>query len=217
VAAQKAQSLEVQGTEKGGFIGEGFDGPHVAEALDHLDKAIALTPDDITIHQGRLFMLLHSGRVSETPAALQKSLAVYTGPDALYQWLGYCAELADRNAYDVAVAYMRVLEKKYPNHPDVVSNIGAFLSMAKKYDEALPYAKRGAELAPNDPINVWNLGRAYDHVGKLDLAAPYYLKGIELERNPDSLRDKKCLYAEFLERRGDKAGAAQYRKGNCDS
>jgi tetratricopeptide (TPR) repeat protein len=214
VAAGDAQSMEIEGTKSGGFIGEGFRGPHVDEALGHLDLAIALTPDDLSIHQGRLFMLTHSGRLHDAPAALEKSLAVYQGPDALQAWLGYCPEFADREDFDDAVAYMRVLEKKYPNDPDVVSNIGAFLFMGKKYETALPYVKRGAELAPHDPINIWNLGRIYDRLGNNELAEKSYRAGMKLETDAAALRDKKCMFAEFLEKRGDKTNAAKYRDGN---
>jgi len=214
LAAHQANSLELAKGESGAFIGGGFNGPHVDEALGHLDKAIALTPDDLSIHQGRLFLLTHSGRFRDAPAALRNSLAVYHGRDALQDWLGYCQAFADHGAYDSAVEYMHVLEKKYPNDPDVISNIGAFLFMGDKYAEALPYVKRGAELAPNDPINIWNLGRAYDKTGKYDLARTNYLKALALEKNAEALRDKKCMFADFLEQRGDKTNAAKYRDGN---
>jgi len=217
VEAQYASMTEIEGTKSGGFIAQGFQGPHVDEALKHLDQAIALTPDDLSTHQGRLFILIRSGRTRDAAAALQKSLDVYHGPDALQSWLAYSEEFDARQDYVSALAFMRVLEKKYPNDPDVVSNIGAFLYLDKKDADALPYVKRGAELAPNDPINVWNLGRIYDHLGQQELAEKNYRKGLELEKNAAALRDKKCMFAEFLDKRGDKTNAAKYRAGNdCD-
>jgi len=214
LALAQAHVPELAYGNRGGFIGEGFGGPHVDEALGHLEKAMALTPNDLSVHQGLTFLLTHSGHLSDAPRALEKSLAVYHGADALQDWLSYASELADRGAYATGVAYMRVLEKKYPDNPDVVANVGAFLFMDGKYADALPYVKRGAELAPNDPINIWNLGRIYDRLGNNELAEKNYRKGMKLETDAAALRDKKCTFAEFLEKRGDKTAAAHYRDGN---
>ena len=121
----------------GGFLGAGYTGPGVDRAIDHLTQAIALAPDDLSIHQGRLHVAINSARTHDAPPLLADSLARYTGPDATEDWLAYAQELWDMRAADVGLEYMRVLEKRYPNDHRVVGNVGTFLIALKRDDEAL--------------------------------------------------------------------------------
>jgi len=111
---------------------------------------------------------------------------------------------------------MRVLEKHYPNSPDVIANIGAFLSMQGKSAEAIPYLAKAANLAPEDPINAWDLGRAYDRENQIALADQWYQKGLVLDKSHEKLQDAPCLYAEFVnEKLHDQPRACSMEKTSC--
>ncbi len=111
---------------------------------------------------------------------------------------------------------MKVLEKHYPNNPDVIGNIGAFLDLLKRDSEAIPYLQKAAELAPNDPINAWDLARAYDYSRKTELADKWYQKGLSLDTDTERRKHSSCLYAIFLETKlHDRARACPMEMKNC--
>jgi tetratricopeptide (TPR) repeat protein len=202
----------------GGSLRQGYQLEAVDEALLHLNRGLELAPQDLSIHQGRLHVLEVSGRYSEMVKALDESSAIYKGKDALDAWMAYSSELSDLRQYEAGLAFMKVLEKRYPDNPDVLGNIGAFLSMQKKEGEAIPYLQKAADLAPKDPINAWDLGRAYDYAGQADLADKWYQKGISLETDPDQIKESSCLYGQFLEKNfHDPARACTLEKKGCSS
>jgi len=214
-----AQTTRIEGDAKrGGFIGPGYNGPGVERAMDHLTRAIALAPEDLSIHEGRLHVAISSPRTGEAPALLADSLAKYTGPDAFDAWLAYAPELADMGLVEIALQYLRVLEKRYPNDHQVVGNIGAFLSMLDRRDEALPYLRRAVELAPGDAIDAWNLAHYLEQRGDLAGAETLYRKATTIESDPERKTDMLCNLGRFLAARAPSRaeGCALARK-HCGS
>ena len=116
----------------GGTLSGGYKPEAVDEALAHLNAGIKLSPQDLSIHQGRLHVLEASGRYSDMLTALDDSCTTYQGSGALEAWLAHSAELADLRQYQYALEFMEVLNRYYPDSPDVLGNIGAFLSVLKK-------------------------------------------------------------------------------------
>ena len=159
VALGRGSRIEVLGAPGGGgSIGEGYSPVAAQEALVHLNRGLALAPQDLSIHQGRLHVLEVTGQYGAMLKAIDESATVYQGPDALQSWLAYDGELAEKGEYDTGLSFAEVLNRHYPNSHDVVGNIGAFLSRKGDFEKALPYLKQAAELAPKDPIDTWNLG-----------------------------------------------------------
>jgi tetratricopeptide (TPR) repeat protein len=149
--------------------------------------------------------------------ALDESCDIYKGKDALDAWMAYAPELNDLRQYQVALDFMKVLDKHYPNNPDVLGNIGAFLSILKKDSEAIPYLQKAAQLAPNDPINAWDLGRTYDYAGQIQLADSWYQKGIALDTDAERRKQSSCLYAIFVETKlHDRARACVMENKDCE-
>jgi len=201
----------------GGTLGEGFQPDAIDEALKHLDLGIKVAPQDLSIHQGRLHILEVSARYSEMVKALDESCDIYKGKDALDAWMAYASELYDLRQYQAGLDFMKVLEKHYPDNPDVLGNIGAFLSLLKKDSEALPYLQKAVQLAPNDPINAWDLGRTYDYAGQIELADTWYQKALSLDTNTGRRKQSSCLYAIFIETKlHDRARACQLEKKDCE-
>jgi tetratricopeptide (TPR) repeat protein len=190
----------------------------VDESLSHLNRGIQLAPQDLSIHQGRLHVLEISRRYGEMAKALDESCTIYHGKEVPDAWLDYPSELNDLHQYASALELMKVLDNHYPNNPDILGNIGAFLSMLKRDAEAIEYLKRATDLAPQDPINAWDLGREYDYAGQIELADQWYRKGIALDADPERRKHDACIYAEFIEQKlKDRDRACTMEKDNCSA
>jgi len=185
----------------GGTLSSTFAPEAIDEALGHLNTALELSPQDLSIHQGRLHLLRLSGRYPEMAKALGESDAMYKGSGGFEAWLDYPAELFDEGQLHAGLNLLRVLEKRYPDSHKVVGNIGALLSALELDDEALIYLQRALELAPGDPIDTWNLARLYDYTGKTDLADVWYQKALAADPDEERRKSSYCIYAEFVEKR----------------
>jgi tetratricopeptide (TPR) repeat protein len=210
--------LSLEGNEVGGGSMHGsYTQEAVDEALAHLNTGIKLAPQDLTIHMGRLHILEVSGRYQEMVKALDESCTLYQGNETPKPWLAYAPELADLGQLSAGVEFMKVLDKHYPKNGDIVSNIGAFLSMQKKFNEAIPYLQNAVELAPNDSLNAWDLGHAYDASDQVDLADKWYRKALALPPDQDMPTEVHCLYAEFVEKKlKDRPRACTLEKASCE-
>jgi tetratricopeptide (TPR) repeat protein len=209
--------VQLQGDDAGGgTMAGGFTPEAVDEALKHLNIGIKLAPQDLSIHMGRLHILEVAVRYSDMVKALDESCDIYKGKDALDAWMDYAPELYNLRQYQAGLDFMKVLDRHYPNNPDVFGNIGAFLNMLNKADESIPYLLKATQLAPNDPINAWDLGRAYDFAGKTEIADTWYQKGISLDTDAERQKHSSCLYAVFVETKlHDRTRACPMEKKDC--
>lgn len=200
IALSKGQILSLQGNDiGGGTLGSGYTPEAVDQAIVFLDKGITLAPQDLSIHQGRLWVLESVGRFDQMAKALDESCTIYQGKDALDAWLAYPVELINNGQLQGALALLHVLDKHYPNSHDVIGDMGAALMIWKKDNEALPYLIKAQQLAPNDPIDVWNLGRTYGFMNQNDLAEEWYQKALKLTMGPEDKKERLCYYSEFVE------------------
>jgi tetratricopeptide (TPR) repeat protein len=219
VALCKRDVVTLQATDDGGGVmSSGYMPEAVDESLEHLNAALKLTPQDISIHQGRLHMLEISQRFDEMAEALADTCVTYKGMEGADPWLAYISELFDMRQYKAALKLAKVLEKHYPNDHEVIGNVGAVHSVLRDDAEALKYLKRAVELAPEDPIDTWNLGRLYDFMNKTDLADQWYQKALRLEKNTDQLKTNSCIYGSFLEKKTKQVKrACEIEKKYCDT
>jgi len=194
----------------------GFGGPAVDRALQQLGLALALSPADLSIHQGRLHVLLRSGRFGELDAALQDSLKRLGKKTSLNPWLPYADELRQLGEVEAALSFSQILAKRFPRDHRSIGNVAAFLAELRRDDEAIGYAQRAVALAPHDPIDLWNLGALYEHKGKLAQADSAYRRSLASEKNADARADRECRYASFLEtKRGKRQTACELQKKSC--
>ena len=203
VEGANARTIMLEGDDLGGGqIRPGFAGEPVDRALRHLDEAIHLAPADLSIHQGRLHLLMVSGQFMRTAAALADSLRSYSGPDALEAWLDYSPRFFQARKLKAGVAFMKVLEGHYPEEHRIVANIGAFLSGLGEEDEALRYAEKAVAMNPEDPINNWNLGLMYEYAARIKEADKLFRNSFDLPVAPGQTVVQNCLrYANFAEKR----------------
>jgi tetratricopeptide (TPR) repeat protein len=211
------EGVLIEGNDAGGgALRANYTGAGVDRAIGHLNEAIKLSPGDVSVHQGRIYVLRASGRYGEIPGYLEKSVMTYKGADALEAWLGALAPLFGERHYHAALDSYKVLEKYNPGSHRVAANIGAVYTVLEKDNEALAYLKKAVDLAPDDPVNNWNLGRFYDFTDKDGLAEKYYLKSIALEEDADKRLWINCIFADFIEKKlGDMNRACALQKANC--
>ena len=216
LTGQEVTSLEANDVG-GGTLGTTYKPEAAKEALFHLNQALQLDPQDLSVHKGRLYVLKKSVMYSEMAPALEESVTVYKqGHSELDEWLPYVAQLFHGGHYRAGLGLLDVLNKHYPNSHEVLGNIGAMHLMLKEDDQALPYLKRAVELAPTDPIDTWNLGREYDYLGNTKLADEWYQKALTLETDVDTKNEHLCTYGVFLEEKvHDLARACDLEQSHC--
>ena len=209
--------IRLQGNGRGGgSLGPGYDPEPALRAVEHLDVAVILAPQDITIHQGRLHVLELATMYDRMCTAMEQSIKLYKGPDALGTWIAYPAELIDGGQPKAAEALLLLLEKYYPGDHRVSGDLAALCGLTERDEEALAWAKKAVAAAPGDPVDTWNLARIYDYTGKIDLADAAYQKALPLQ-SAGYRTQASCTYAEFLEqRKKDLPRACELqRQGGC--
>jgi Flp pilus assembly protein TadD len=209
--------IRLQGNgQGGGSIGPGYDSEPAQRAVEHLNIAVTLAPQDLSIHQGRLHVLELATMYGRMSAALEQSIKLYKGPDPLDAWVAYPAELIDAGQPKVAEALLLLLDRHYPGDHRVAGNLAALYGLTERDEEALTWAKKAVAAAPNDPVDNWNLARIYDYTGKVDLADAAYKKALPLQ-TASYRKQASCTYAEFLEqRKKDRTRACEMqRQGGC--
>ena len=198
------------------YLSDSYIPAAVDASLKHLNIALKLAPQDITIHEGRLHVLEIAGRYKQMAEALDQSCSIYKGKDAPQVWFAYPVELENQGHYKAAMKLTAVLYKHYPNSPDVVANMGAFTAVYGDPSAAIPYLLKAVKLAPNDPINTWDLARAYDLTNQIQLANHWYQKGLALQKGKPAYKASSCIYGHFVGKKlHNKTRACQLETANC--
>lgn len=202
VVLQGKDGVAIRANESGGgTIEAGYADDATAQAVKYLTSGIAVTPQDVTIHQGRLWLLMSARRYDEMMAALEESISLYKGKDPTGVWVSYSADLMNAGNHRTAIRSLKLLEEKLPADYRVQGNLSAAYAYNKEDDAALGHARQAVALAPKDPINAWNLGRILEYMNRLTEAEQAYVKALSLEA--DSFGGKtdparQCIYAELL-------------------
>lgn len=215
--ALKPEMLSPMADEAGGGeIRPGLDFSGINRSIEHLNEAARLTPEDLEVHKGRLFVMFNFGFPSLAPEALEKSLKAVKEKPPIDIWFAYAPIIQERRLYKSGVEYFKVLEKYYPNEPRVVINIGAFYTLLKDDQNALTYSLKAVSMNPKSFNANWNLGRLYDYMQKITEADEYYSKAMSLLPPNEGPRNEFCAYADFLEQKLKNPNkAAEIRKRGC--
>ena len=204
------------GTSTGARIGKAYNGPKVDTALEHISRALALAPQDLSIHRARLQALLQASRYDQMLIALDDSLSTYKGPEGYSAWLAFPTSLIDVDELDAAGALLKRLNAAFPGTREINANLGVVLLMLQRGSDALPYLKKAYEMGPQDPLDNWNLARYHDLFGVPEEAEPLYQKALSLQKDPATLKDWWCVYAGYLEaKRHEMDRACELQKQYC--
>jgi tetratricopeptide (TPR) repeat protein len=177
-----------------------------AEALDCLDKARALAPDDINILHQHANVLVTLARPQDGLAEFQQVLArapnhveARLNSGLAQAMLGF-PELALRD-FDVALQYA-------PGHPGVHYNRGVALIKLGRYAEAVEANDRALAIAPQYPTAWLNRGKALMQLNRCDDAIASYREALAIRKD---FADAHFNNALALLTRGDYArGFAEY-------
>ncbi len=158
------------------------------KAVEHCSRAVALDPNDATLHYnlGNAYMGL--GRVEDAVASYRKALKMDANlPDTQYN-LGIA--LARLKRYDEAVKAFQETLKLDPNRAGGYNNLGSAFAMSGQFEAALAQYRRALALEPNDPP--WcNIGYVYTQLGKPADAREAYNQA--LRRDPGNARAAEAL------------------------
>jgi tetratricopeptide (TPR) repeat protein len=212
-----ASTLRLEGDDSGGgFLGAGYDPGAVDEAVAYLNKALAIAPQDLSIHAGRLHTYQLASRLDDMTAALDESCTTYKGKNPLDLWLQYVAELDGERQYKAALKFLAVLDKHYPGSHDVIGDIGAMHMALGNLSEARDFLQRAVNLAPEDPIDNWNMGRVNHYLGNAQEADRWYRKAMGLKWDTDEVKGRDCFYAHFVEEKlNDLPRACELERMSC--
>ena len=106
--------------------------------------------------------------------------------DSTLDRMGKEAEaLLDAGKYEEALSYLTELAARYPDHPDVMVNIGSCQAHLGNWEEAIFVNERAIELKPDVANAHFNLGTANAMLGRWKEALEAYRKALEL--NPDDV------------------------------
>lgn len=175
-----------------------YSAPVADEALGHIERGLALTPDDLKLNLGRLFVLAEAHRYEAVGPAFEATLKAMPGEEFMPYWQQTIGDLVQDGVPRAALAVAEVLLKHFPESHEVAGNVGSVHDVMKEWSEGLPYQRKAVELAPNDAIDTWNLGWALDHLGQLDEADKWMSASLKLPSDDASLGERRCLYGRFL-------------------
>jgi len=142
------------------------------EALDHVNKALALAPGDAWTWYNGAVAYDNLGRLKDALAYCRKSLELETNaePQTLMgQILQHQAQAKQQNSD------LRAALEKEPDRVEAINNLAWFLATSLSEDErngneAIQLATRACELSHNYPICVTTLAAAYAETGQYDKA-----------------------------------------------
>ncbi|RXT43425.1 hypothetical protein B5V03_22645 [Bradyrhizobium betae] len=148
------------------------------EALNVLDKAIQLRPDDAALWRQQGDIRIQLGRLDQAVLSLQHALQL--GPnhqDALYK-TGAVLHKLGRN--EEAIAYLDLSDTLFPDHAPTLEARAWTLYNLKRFAESEAEARRAHQLAPDNADICNNLGLSLRRLGRNDEALAWFEKAIEL-------------------------------------
>ena len=176
------------------------------EALDCLDKARALAPDDLNILNQHANVLITLARPEEALAEFQQVLA--RAPNHIEARLNSGLARAMLGFQQQALVDFDAALQFAPGHPGVHYNRGVALIKLGRYAEAVEANGRALDIAP-DYANAWlNRGKALMQLNCSDEAITNFAESLELRKD---FSDAHFNTALALLTRGDYArGFAEY-------
>ncbi len=176
------------------------------EALDCLDKARALAPDDFSILNQHANVLITLARPADALAEFQQVLA--RAPNHVEARLNSGLARAMLGFQEQALADFDAALQFAPRHPGVHYNRGVALITLGRYAEAAEANGRALDIAPGY-ANAWlNRGKALMQLNRFDEAIANFAEALEISKD---FADAHFNNALALLTRGDYArGFAEY-------
>jgi tetratricopeptide (TPR) repeat protein len=179
-----------------------------AEALQALQKAVALMPADAEAHRNLGAYLHDIGMWEPAVASLQRALVLK--PDDVATLVD-CANALQAlgRATEAAPLYQRALERA-PRHAEAHNNLGNAYLQLGRYEDAAQCYRAALEVKPNDLPILINLGAVLRDLGDRRGAWSVYVQAVELD--PKSAELRCNLGSVLFELRRVEEAAASYRR-----
>jgi tetratricopeptide (TPR) repeat protein len=170
----------------------------LAEAIDHLHRAVAIKPDVAVYHANLGEMCRLAGRVEEAIAAAKRALEINPNHAGALSNLGIA--LFEQGKFEEALGcYERAIDVQ-EGLPQAHSNRVNALLRLKRFPEAEKAYRRALELQP-DFANAWNnLGTCLRELKRAEEAETAYRKALTLAPNDTDTLDNLALAFKELER-----------------
>lgn len=172
-------------------------------ALDTIDRAIALAPDNADLHLARAGVLVGSRRNEDAQAALNQATGLDPNQFTAYVIQGQLA--LGRGDLDEAERLARLAARVAPDHPQLAAITGMVALRRGNSDEALKIVSAALQQAPDDMQLRYALGFIHMALGHWAFAEQAFRGVVEKVPGSDSLRS---LIADLLRRQGRPAEAA---------
>ncbi|MEW5728943.1 MAG: tetratricopeptide repeat protein [Pseudomonadota bacterium] len=156
-----------------------IDQGHARRAIDHLARAIAITPGQPVLHVAMGKALELDGKTAE--AVLHYRMVLGIDRDhaeahaRLAELLGRMGKLGE------AVAHAHRAVAAHPGHAEAWNTLGALLHQDGRPAEAAEALRHALELRPDWPTALNNLGVALQDLGRLDHAQTMLAGAVELK------------------------------------
>ena len=174
------------------------------EAMIHIQRALALNPDNPDPHNNLGILLGRQGLINESIESFKKSLAINPDSPGAHWNLG--KTLYQRGARKEGIAHLQRANELRPDNMDLANDLAWMLSTAPEED--LRDGKKALELAlqankdsgGNDPVFLDTLAASYAETGAYPKALETARKALALaeqEENKDlsaSLKEEITLY-----------------------
>jgi tetratricopeptide (TPR) repeat protein len=172
--AEPRQAPEVDPATKARVAESLFGAGRVSEALETIDEAIALDPDNPTLLHYRGTMLFRSGRLEEAEATFRRVLELDPYFADAHNFLGSVyAELDQPQRAEEE--YRTALDSpSYPTPEIVHLNLALLYKRQGRDEDALRQLRTAVEIAPKYYRGYFELASLLDRMGKLDEAARIY-------------------------------------------
>lgn len=156
-----------------------IDQGHARRAVDHLARAIAITPGQPVLHVAMGKALELDGKTAEATLHYRTVLSIDASHAEAHARL---ADLLGRQGrLDEAVAHAHRAVAAHPRHPEAWNTLGALLHQAGRPTEAAEALRHALELRPDWPAALNNLGVVLQELGRLDDAATLLAGAVELK------------------------------------
>lgn len=168
-----------------------------------LDRALALAPDDASLHYQRATLFVGGRRAEEARSALSQSLALNANEMRAYLLQAQLA-LWDRDL-EQAERQLQLAMRVQPDHPGLLTLRGLVLLQRGRPQEASALLVHAVGVAPEDPQTRYTLGLAFLAQGHGAFAEQAFAR--VLERFPGAHAVRRLL-AESIRQQGRPVEAA---------
>jgi len=162
------------------------DSGQYAEALEELEKSLALNPYYAKAHSDKGYILFRMGKYQEAIACIEK--AIQLDPELAMAYYDYGSVLESMGRIDEAInMYNRALEIK-PKFPGALNNLAKLLKNTGRLEKAVSMMRRAAEIweeslgskHPQVAGALGNLAGLLKATGRLEEAEALYQRAVKI-------------------------------------